>query len=156
MNIVVRLVALGLLLAGIVSSAGAASLVTGCGASVRNTTRTSTDTFSFSAQTFTPVPNTAFSVPIATGQQRCVTVTFSASANCPLGCFMRVLDNSTALEPAFDVEIANGNSNEVHSFQWVRRLTVVGGHTIKVVIRTGSNAQSAIIGPYTTTLDVAE
>jgi hypothetical protein len=155
MNIAIRLMSLGLLLAGLVSSASAAFVSTQCGGAVRNTTKTATATFTFSSQGFVDVPNGSFTVQVPPGKQLCVTVTFSASSSCPLGCLMRVLAAETGMHPLADVTLANGNSDEVHSFQWVKRLAA-GTHIIKAQIRTANNTQNATIGPYTTSLDVAE
>jgi hypothetical protein len=155
MNTVARLISLGLLLAGLCSSASAASLVTQCGGVLRNTIKTTTDTFTRASVGFADVPNATFFVSVPSGRQQCVTVSFSASAHCPLGCRIRVTDGAAKLEPADVPNIfAEGNSDEVHSFQWVKRLSA-GSHTIKVQVGIGNSAQSATFGPYTATLEVA-
>lgn len=155
MNVVVRLIALGLLLTCSGASASAASLVTQCGSVFRETAKTTTDTFTLPSEGFVDVPNTTFLVTVPGGKSQCVTVTFSASAHCPYGCRIRVLDGATQLEPAqVPNQFASGNSDEVHSFQWVKRLAA-GSHAIKVQVGTGNNTQPATFGPYTATLEVA-
>ena len=155
MNTVARLMSLGLLLAGLGSSANAASLVTQCGPVLRNTIKTTTDTFTLPSEGFLDVPNGTFFVNVPSGQLQCVTVSFSASAHCPLGCNIRVIDGTTKLEPAqVPNQFASGNSSEVHSFQWVKRLAA-GSHTIKVQVGTGNNNQTVTFGPYTASLEVA-
>lgn len=156
MKSLVRVAQIGLLLAGLVSTASAAPLTTQCGAVLRTTAKTSTDTFTFNSQAFVNVPNGLFSVNVPTGVQRCVTVTFSASTSCPLECFVRVLDGATEMEPSgVNNQLASGNSSEVHSFQWVRRIGA-GAHAIKLQIGTGGTALNATIGPYTVNLEVSE
>jgi hypothetical protein len=156
MNIMARLTSLGLLLVGLISTASADSLTTQCGASIRNTTKTSTQTFTFSSQAFTNVPNATFSVTLPTDAQRCVIVTFSASANCPLGCNVRVLDGAAEMNPSGTLnQLAFGNSSEVHSFQWARRIGTAGSHTIKLQIGNGGNG-NATIGPYTVSFDLSQ
>jgi len=156
MKSLVRVALFGLLLGGLVSVASADSLTTQCGAVLRTTTKTSTATFTFNSQAFVNVPNGVFTVNVPTGTQRCVTVTFSASTSCPLACFVRVLDGATEMEPAgVSNQLAEGNSDEVHSFQWVRRIGA-GAHAIKLQIGTGGTAQNATIGPYTVNLEVLE
>jgi hypothetical protein len=154
MNIVARLMSLGLLLAGFVSSASADSLATQCGAVLRNTVKTATNTFTFNSQAFVNVPNAAFFVSVPSGKQQCATVTFSASASCPLGCNIKVIDGATELEPSgVNTQFAEGNSDEVHSFQWVKRLAA-GNHTLRIQVAVG-NTGNATLGPYTATLEVA-
>jgi hypothetical protein len=155
MNIMARLMSLGLLLVGLISTASAASLATQCGTVLRNTVKTTTNTFTFNSVTFVAVPNAAFLVVVPSGKQQCVTVTFSASASCPLGCSIKVLDNAAELEPSgVNNQFAQGNSSEVHSFQWVKRL-VAGNHTMRIQVAVGSNNANATLGPYTATLEVA-
>jgi hypothetical protein len=161
MNIVARLMArlpsLALLLAGFVSTASAdPPLSTQCGAVIRSTTKTTTDPFTFTAETVVDIPNAAFFVSVPAGTTRCVVVTFSASARCPHACFVRAIETSSGLEPDIaSNRFAQGDVHRAHTFQWAKRLPP-GAHTVKIQIGRGNTLDDADIGPYTARLEFRE
>jgi len=156
MHIVARLVLAGLFLASFGSIASAEALTTQCGAVLRSTVKTTTNTFAFNSELpRVTVPNAVFSVNVPTGAERCIILTFSASARCPLACFVSVLDTSGVLEPFASNRFAQGNVFRTHTFQWAKRVGA-GNHAIRLQINTGNEIENAEIGPYTATLTVRE
>jgi hypothetical protein len=156
MNIKACVLPPALLLAGVVSMASAESLATQCGAVLRSTVKTTTDPFIFNAELpHVTVPNGVFTVNVPTGAERCITLTFSASARCPNACFISVLDTNGFLEPFASNRFAQGESFRAQSFKFVKRVGE-GNHAIKLQINTGNEIENAQIGPYTVRLDVSE
>lgn len=156
MVVVARLVSLGLLLAGFTSITAAQPLTIQCGAVLRSTVKTTTATFAFNSELpHVTVPNGVFSVNVPTGAERCIVLTFSASARCPNACFISVLDNTGALEPFASNRFAQGENFRAQSFTFAKRVGA-GNHAIRLQINTGNEIENAEIGPYTVRLDVRE
>lgn len=156
MVVVARLVSLGLLLTGLVSAASADPLTIQCGAVLRSTVKTTTATFEFNSELpHVTVPNGVFSVNVPPGAERCITLTFSASARCPHACFISVLDTTGFLEPFGSNRFAQGEDFRAQSFTFAKRVGA-GNHAIRLQINTGNEIANAEIGPYTVRLDVRE
>jgi hypothetical protein len=156
MRIMVRLMSLGLLLSGFVSTASASPLTTQCGAVLRSTVKTTTDPFLFSSETpHVTVPNGVFTVNVPPGAERCITLTFSASAMCPHACFISVLYTNGEMEPFVSNRFAQSTVFRAQSFKFVKRIGA-GSYSIRLQINTGNEIDNAQIGPYTVRLDVNE
>jgi len=156
MNILARLVAPALLLMNLDPMANAESLATQCGPVVRSTVKTTTATFTFHNEVpHVTVPNTTFNVSVPEGEERCVILTFSASARCPNACFVTGLVTNGELDPFVSNRFAQANVFRAQSFQWVKRIGA-GAHTVLVEINTGNSSFDADIGPYTARLVVTE
>lgn len=156
MRVIARIVPIGLLLAGLVSTAAAEALTDQCGAVLRSTVKTTTDPYIFSAESPNTVPNAVFLVNVPTGTTRCVVITFSASARCPLACFVFVRGPNSFMNPAeTSNRFAQGDVFRAHTFQWVQRLGP-GQYPLRIQIGRGNNIGSAQIGPYTAKLTVRE
>jgi hypothetical protein len=156
MHIAARLVWLGLFLAGPMSTASADPVTTQCGAVIRSTIKTTTDPFTFTAETVVDIPNATFFVSVPADTTRCVVVTFSASARCPHACFVRAIGTNIGIEPDLaSNRFAQGEVHRAHTFRWAKRLSS-GAYTVKLQIGRGNTLDDADIGPYTARLDLRE
>jgi hypothetical protein len=146
--------------ASYMSVAGAATVTTQCGASIRSFTKTNIDFFSSSSESPVNITGASANVIVPAGQTRCVRVRFSAVANCPNSCFLRAFANSNELNPSWVVNplrFSNDlmNSGTAHSFEWAERLGP-GTYLVRISFQTGNTISAANIGPYATTVEVME
>ena len=142
------------------STAQAAPIATQCGPLIKSIVKSDIDFFTTNSEIPVNFKGAAATFTVPAGTTNCVRVRFSAIANCPLSCFMRVVVDTTEMKPAWlsnALRFSNDktNSGTAHSFEWVTRVSA-GQHTVRITMQTGNTIENANIGPWTFAVDIQE
>jgi hypothetical protein len=133
---------------------------THCGAPIQSTVLTDmTGDIGTDKTEFQPLPAASAIIVVPAGAQRCIKVTFSASASCYGAamadvCYVQVLDNGNPTNPPLEkIFTSESQILAAHSFEWVKRAGP-GNHVITVRIKVQNAGTHFLMSGWTMDIEL--